>query len=389
MSPVHAAAAARSTAVRRVSVRAASVLLISFGVGCGGYQPLDTNRELSRDLEERLGPGRTVAIPFEIDDRIRELALVRVNPSGSQDRRTSAILDFVFADLALTYELVPTRNAVETFDARTGNCLSFVNLFVGVARSVRLNPFYVEVRDLQRWNFRDGAVLSQGHIVAGMYVDGDLRTFDFLPYEPKSYRDFEPIDDLTAMAHYYNNLGAEALLAGDLDSAGRNLDIAVELAPEFDKAVNNLGVYFLRRDRIGEAIALYEDALASDPANVAMLSNLARAYQLAGRAEEAEALLGLVEDTNQRNPYFFVYRGELALARGDTQTALDYMVKALRRDSNLPEVHVGLAKVYVALADLEKARHHIERALRLDATHEEARTYAVILEMGGASAGTP
>jgi len=127
-----------------------------------------------------------------------------------------------------------------------------------------------------------------------------------------------------------------------------------------------------------------------DPANVAMLSNLARAYQVAGRAEQAEGLLGRVEDTNQRNPYFFVYRGEAALARGDTQTALDYMVKALRRDSNLPEVHVGLAKVYVALADFKKAKNHIERALTLDATHDEAWTYAVMLEMGGgASAGTP
>jgi tetratricopeptide (TPR) repeat protein len=380
---------------RRVAssvVAALSCLAIQAGVGlvgCTTYQPIDTNRELEERVRQQLGADRDIQIPFEIDDRIRELALLRVNPSGSEHRRTTAILDFVFADLDLQYELVPTRNAIETFEARSGNCLSFVNLFVGIARSVHLNPFYVEVRDLQKWSFRDGVVLSQGHIVAGMYVDGELRTYDFLPYEPKSYRDFDPIDDVTAMAHYYNNLGAEALLAGDLDTAGKNLDIAVELAPEFAKAINNYGVYLLRRQRIDEAIALYERSLEVDPTNVAMLSNLARAYQTAGDAVRADALLGQIEDSNQRNPYFFVYRGELALAQGDTARALEYMAQALRRDSNLPEVHVGLAKVYIALGDLKKARHHIERALKLDATHTDARTYAVMLEMGPGSLPEP
>jgi Tfp pilus assembly protein PilF len=373
---------------------AAALASLTIGVllalaGCTTYEPIDTNRELEARVREQLGANRDIQIPFEIDDHIRELALLRVNPSGSEHRRTTAILDFVFADLDLQYELVPTRNAIETFRARSGNCLSFVNLFVGIARSVHLNPFYVEVRDLQKWSFRDGVVLSQGHIVAGMYVDGELRTYDFLPYQPKSYRDFDPIDDITAMAHYYNNLGAEALLAGDLETAGRDLDIAVDLAPEFGKAINNYGVYLLRRQRVDDAIALYEKALEVDPTNVAMLSNLARAYQTAGDAMHADELLGQIEDSNQRNPYFFVYRGELALAQGDTATALDYMAQALRRDSNLPEVHVGLAKVYIALGDLKKARHHIERALKLDATHADARTYAVMLEMGPGSLPEP
>ena len=66
-------------------------------------------------------------------------------------------------------------------------------------------------------------VVSQGHIVAGMYLDGVLRTFDFLPYRQKAYKDFKPIDDLTAAAHYYNNLGAEALLGRRPRRAPREL----------------------------------------------------------------------------------------------------------------------------------------------------------------------
>ena len=43
------------------------------------------------------------------------------------------------------------------------------------------------------------------------------------------------------------------------------------------------------------------------------------------------------------------------------------------------EVHVGFVKVYVALGDLEKARHHLERALKLDATNPEAQELAQML----------
>ena len=55
------------------------------------------------------------------------------------------------------------------------------------------------------------------------------------------------------------------------------------------------------------------------------------------------------------------------------------MVRALRLDSELPEVHLGLVKVYLALGDLEKARHYLGRALKLDATNQDALQYARLL----------
>src|SRR6185436_14072154 len=323
------------------------LLLAGLAAGCGQYQRFDSVGHLREQYAEQVGAATAahLIVPFELDGKVRAAIEGKMHPASSELRNLNSVLNFIFEDLDLHYSLNPTRTAVETFQEHRGNCLSFVNLFVGLARERRLNPFYVEVTDYQKWNHRAGMVVSQGHIVAGMYLDGELKTYDFLPYRPKAYKDFKPIDDLTAAAHFYNNLGAEALMGGDLPGA----------------------------------LELYQKGLAIDPDNAMILTNMTRAYQQLGRTQEADDLLARIEASNTSNPFFFVYQGEMALSRGENQKALDYMVKALRLDTEAPEVHVGFVKVYLALGEMDKARHHLERALKLDATNQDALQLASLL----------
>jgi tetratricopeptide (TPR) repeat protein len=359
---------------------------LAAALACTTYQPFDSAAHLRGEFDEKVGAERASAIvvPFELDAPRLAAVDERIRPALDERRRIDQVLDYVFNRLDLQYALQPTRTAVETFVARQGNCLSFVNLFVGVARHLRLSPFYVEVTDYQRWNHREGLLVSQGHIVAGMMVKGKMQTFDFLPYRPKAYKDFKPIDDLTATAHYYNNLGAEALLDGDLERARELLTTATLIAPRFERGLNNLGVCLARLRDFDGALAAYRKGLEIDPDNVALLTNLAGVYQRQGRAAEANEVLGKIEGKQNASPFFFVYRGELALGRGDTEKAREYLVEALRRDTELPEVHLALVKLYLETGDLRRARHHLGRTLQLDATNEEARKYAVLLEQAEA-----
>ncbi|HVT57727.1 MAG TPA: tetratricopeptide repeat protein [Thermoanaerobaculia bacterium] len=360
---------------------AVAACCVLFAARCSQYKPFDSVGFLRAQYTKELGPDLAVRIdvPFAVDTELHAAYMKGIQPASELSPRVQQVLDFIFYRIKLSYSLTPTRNAGGTFRARKGNCLSFVNLFVGLARDQGLNPFYVEVTDYQKWNHRQGLVVSQGHIVAGMYLEGQLKTYDFLPFRLKAYRQFKPIDDQTAVAHYYNNMGAEALLDGDVEQADRLLTIASKVAPRFDKSLNNLGVCKARRGDFAAAVALYHSGLAIDPRNAMLMSNLARAYQETGRAAEAVALLVKIEETNTSNPFFYVYLGEMALAGGDTAKALDYMARALRLDGELPEVHLGLVKVYLALGELENARHYLARALKLDATDKEALRYAHLL----------
>jgi tetratricopeptide (TPR) repeat protein len=366
---------------RGAALAAAGLLaLLAAGSACSEYQRFDSVGHLRSEYASRIGPaGSGVEVPFALTPEVKAAVDQQVRPVPNERRQIDAILEYIFQRLDLRYAIFPTRSASETYLAREGNCLSFVNLFVGVARERGLNPFYVEVTDYQKWNRRAGMVISQGHIVAGMYVGGDLKTYDFLPYRAKGYKDFKPIDDLTASAHYYNNLGGEALLEGDYEKAGKYLPIATQIDPGFVKAWSNLGVYYARSGQPERALEALQKGLAIEPQSSTLLINLASVYQDQGRQEEAARLLAQVEELETANPYFFLYQSDLALARGQPQKALDYLARALRQDTENPDVHVGLAQVYLALGEMAKARHHLSRALTLDATNVEARKLAAMI----------
>jgi len=357
------------------------LLLAGLAAGCAQYQRFDSVSHLRAQYAQQVGAATAeqLIVPFEVDGPVRTAVEEKLRPAPTELRTLNNVLNFIFEDLDLHYALNPTRTAVQTFQDQRGNCLSFVNLFVGLARERGLNPFYVEVTDYQKWNHRAGMVVSQGHIVAGMYLDGELKTYDFLPYRPKAYKDFNPIDDLTAAAHFYNNLGAEALMNGEIERAVELLTTATRIAPRFEKAVNNLGVARARGGDLPGALELYQKGLEIAPDNAMILTNMTRAYQQLGRAKEADDLLARIEASNTSNPFFFVYQGEMALSRGENAKALDYMVKALRLDTEAPEVHVGFVKVYLATGEMDKARHHLERALKLDATNQDALQLASML----------
>jgi len=353
-------------------------------LACAEVTPIDSAAFLRQQSRARLGTeaANRLAVPFELAPEVLAEVDRLLSPRGDDRYRAQQVVNLIFGQIGFEYALHPTLNADEAFRTRRGNCLSFVNLFIGIARHIGLNPTYVEVVDHHGWSYQQGTVVSRGHIVAGLLIDGKLETFDFLPYRPKSYRHFQTLDDRLAVAHFYNNLGAEALIAGDVEKAEQHLSLVTQLAPELVSGLNNLGICEARLGRPDAALATYNRGLEHDPTHVAVLTNLARLHQQQGRLQEAEALLVRADATRQASPFFHVSRAERALSQGEHAEAQDHLREALRRDSEVPEVHLGLVKLYLALGDLERAKHHLGRASKLDPSHPKTAGYRGLLADG-------
>ena len=59
-----------------------------------------------------------------------------------------------------------TLTASEAFHTRRGNCLTFSNMFVAMARYAGLNAWYREVEIDPEWNSREDTLLVSLHVNA-------------------------------------------------------------------------------------------------------------------------------------------------------------------------------------------------------------------------------
>jgi Flp pilus assembly protein TadD len=103
----------------------------------------------------------------------------------------------------------------------------------------------------------------------------------------------------------------------DIESAKRHLESAIRLAPNYEEALNNLGMIYSRGTQYTEAAALFERALAANPESIVVRLNLAATLFQQKHYEPAlrENLRVLESDPNN------------ALAHGQAGVSLSHLTR--------------------------------------------------------------
>jgi len=135
-------------------------------------------------------------------------------------------------------------------------------------RALALNPGYATAHQWYAWH-----LMVMGRTAEGI---AELRTAESLdPLSPILSAD---LADALCIAHLY-------------DDSLRQSRIALELHPNFAVAHYQLGQALVQMNRLDEAIASFRTAIALAGGNTTFDSNLAHAYAVAGRTEEATKIL--------------------------------------------------------------------------------------------------
>ena len=167
------------------------VLLILFIVGSNGVQDVPEVNMLHLNDEMKTYLDRHVIDIHRPVERMEKLA------------------DVVYNDqfLNLAYDLHATRTAEETFETRSGNCLSITAMFVAMARYSGLQCHFQEVVNAPNWSRKGRVVTMELHVNALIKAEGRLYIMDFNEYWEKRDYKARVISDARAHALYYNNLG--------------------------------------------------------------------------------------------------------------------------------------------------------------------------------------
>lgn len=344
----------------RSSDRFAAAVLLSLttlaaisGSAAGAEQPKDVmglSPQIERFLEER--------VPLNLP----------------RSGRLQALMDALFGHngLDVAYGNLETKTAPETFATRSGNCLSFTILFVAMARHVGLEAHFQEVSEILSWDRRGDVAVSNRHMFAEVETAAGRVRVDFLPGVDKRYRSVQQVDEQRVLAHYYNNLGAEALTGDDLDRAMSMFAKALAADGTLAATWVNMGVTQRRLGRLEDAEASYLRALELEPGEVSAASNLAGLYRFAGRPREAAPYLARVKRHRRSNPFWHFRVGLDAAVRGDLRAAARSLKKAVRLMPDDPLFLTELGKVQKRSGNLRRAERNYIRALQL-ATDEEQR----------------
>lgn len=319
-------------------------------------------------------PAALAVVPFAGTPQLEAMARRVAGGKITTRQKLEAIVQLIFDrrhGLGFEYQSHPTLTAAEAAERRRGNCLSLVNLFVAMSRGVGIHTYFVEVEDFETFERRGDTVVRSTHVVGGVDFGNELRTVDFVPDRPKVYRRLRVLTDQEATAHYFNAIGAEALLAGEISRAEPLLRRALELEPELAEGWNNLGLAARRAGRLPEAIADLEQALAVEPDFVPALENLSRIYRLAGDGPRAEAAAARSLELKTRNPYYLLTRAVDSLREGRLDEAEELARRARRLDKRIPEVHIVLGRLALARGDERAAGQSFERARSLSADFSE------------------
>ena len=276
-----------------------------------------------------------------------------------------------------------TRTASELFEHRRGNCLSFSNMFVAMARWANLEASFQEVQIPPDWSFQNDVFLLNRHV--NVHVDlGPLddHVVDFNIDDFKSSYDLRKISDARARAHYFNNMGVESMQAGDTAAAlGYYRKAIAENDRQFSPAWTNLGTLYSRNGHPEYAEAAYLLALKVDGGDLVAMSNLAGFYNQQGDSERAALYQKRVMDHRRKNPYYRYQRALDAYAAEDYGAAISNLKVAIREKKNEDEFYFLLGMCYLKKGDERAAQRWLARAEEVAATVALKKRYSSKLEM--------
>jgi tetratricopeptide (TPR) repeat protein len=311
---------------------------------------------------------------FGLDDDMRAF----VAPFAAGDR--TARLERLLARMderglfSLAYADTHTRTASGTFHDGQGNCLSFTMLFVALARAAGLDVRYQVVDVPPVWNNDRGLVVIGSHVNA--VVDASFGRRVIVDFNVRNFRGTYPsrtVSDRYAVALFYSNLGAEALVRQQYESSFWLLRAAARTHADMPAPWVNLGVLFGRHGLYEHAEAAYQRALEADPREQSALANLVSVYSSLGEAALADEYRQRIRRYREINPYYHYAVAQLAYDEKRFEDALGALRSAIRLKRDEDEFYSLQGRALVELGRADSAVASFARAKELAEPAAEVR----------------
>ncbi|MFD2366928.1 tetratricopeptide repeat protein [Pseudoduganella sp. GCM10020061] len=293
-------------------------------------------------------------------------------------------------DLKLDYDATMTRTAAQTFETRSGNCLSLVIMTAAFAREVGIPVTFQNVRVEETWSRQGSLYVGSNHVnvlltsrVIAKMSGEELKEqylVDFLPQADAVRHKAVPVGEHVVVAMYANNRAVEALARGRVADAYWWTREALSADPGLTLAYNTLGAVYQRHGDNALAAQAFRAVLARDRNNLVAMQNLLPVLEELGSADEAKAMRARLASLQPDPPYHYFQLGQAAMQREDFKAARELFAREVARAPYNDEFHLWYAMASLRLGETDVARRELALAQQTSTNASSRARYAAKLE---------
>jgi Tfp pilus assembly protein PilF len=264
--------------------------------------------------------------------------------------------------------------ASATMTNMSGNCVSLALLVTTLAQLVDVEVGYRASYAEPMLDFSANIVLSSAHVRSYLFEPDPPDQNNMIVLQRSAITiDYFPgrLDRLGAMlkkehfeAMIYNNLAADALLAGNLNQAYWLSRAALQRDPNYSPSINLIAVVYRRKGDLLASQQWYEFGLRYSKQPVTLASNyLVLAAQMKNQPL-IDRLNNRLRSVDDDNPYVWFYLAYQAEQENKPADAIYYYEKLLKKAPYLHKANLALAKLQFQLGQPESARRALHEALQ-------------------------
>ena len=312
---------------------------------------------------------------FALDDHMRLMVKEKLMTERDIQKRSMKLLKHIFyqTNVELAYNATANISAIEAYHSKQANCLSLTILAYALAKEANLDVDFQNISIPEYWVRNGSYNMLTGHVnlvitkpktpSTHIVFGSEILTIDFDPFVNKKSFPKTIISQSEILSMFYSNKGSQALIEKEYTKAYAYLKAAIITEPNFSSAWANLGILYKRVGHVLLAKQSYRHAIKINPENLTAMSNLALLLHNKNDSKELANIRKILKTKRESNPYYYALLADEAFYVANYEQALVNYRKAIKLNNQAHEFYFGLAKVYYALNENNKAQNAIARAI--------------------------
>ncbi len=344
-------------------------------IGCVSKRPGKTIVTVDQLLSRAAAVNIKLENPFALDAEMKADVAKGVGFQGTPLERIHRLIRYLNNTKGIHFAYASNKSltARQAYRARKGDCLAYTNLFLGMARYLKLPVYFVHVDANPHFYERRGVFFVSSHMAvgySGATVGMVKNPYDVIIDFTRASSNFNlvfyrPIDDAWAVTLYYNNVAVNNIVKGNLNYAEKLLRFLITQKPNIKELYNNLAIVMMRLGQGKQALQLLERGIKRFPSYEPLYTNVVLTARNLGEPKQAKKYAAIGNKVAKQDPFFVFNRGVDEFSSGALGAAVKDFRRALRENRRNPVLYAWLARACLAAGRNTEGIDAFKRAQKL------------------------